>query len=109
MVRVYIDLAASISGWPTLASAVFLLNEPMRGVNDNAAKIDTFSSKITCDFLIICTIMNYQITVAFPRFISNISLYFLPSHFAGMYDRYTLVHGCFNYMYRNQEDILKGF
>lgn len=65
------------------------------------------SSKITCDSFIIGTVMNSQVTVAFPRFISNTSLYFLSLHFTGMYNRHIPVHGHFNDTYHNEEDILK--
>lgn len=101
MVRVYIDLVVSISGWFIFVSVVFLFNEFMWGVNDNVVKIDIFFSKIICDFFIICIIMNYQIIVVFLRFIFNILLYILFLYFVGMYDRYIFVYGCFNYMYRN--------
>ena len=61
MAGVFIDTLASsptnIRGRPPFAIAVFLLNEAMCGVH-----FYTYSSKITCDFLIICTLRNYQIT-----------------------------------------------
>lgn len=87
--------SANIRGRPTLESAIFLLTESMWRVNGNATKNDTYFSKITRGF-IICTIMNYQVTVTFPRFISNIS-YFLPSYFANMCNKCTHVHDCFVY------------
>ena len=68
---------------------------------------DTYSSKLTCDFLIICSPENCQVTVAFPRFISNISP-FPSSHITRMYKRYTPLHGHFGDMYHNQEDIFKA-
>ena len=109
--RVFTDTLASspanVRGMPTLVSAVFPFMSPCGETMAMLQKLIFIPVKLlvtSSSFAVI----NYQLTVAFPRFISNILLYFLSSHFASMYNRYTLICGHFNYMCHNQEDILKG-